>query len=175
MHCLYLSHTKTPFPLFFSFLKMISAPTAGTGTVVNYSRRFSISGMTGTWPSPSLQTAYKAVAGSTDSVPPTANTIAGSNAQPGAGGAADGPYGVSYQFQTTGLTRYAPMQAKPPTKITAQATDPQYPTSHFDVATTFLPTPSVVTTMTQSVTYSVESRENTVGQTTFCTHSDTYL
>ena len=143
-----------------SFLKMVSNPRTGTGQVVNYSKRFSISGMTGNWPSPALKTSYQAVAGNIDSVPPTANTIA-NNAQPGAAGA-DGQFGVSYQFQTTGNTRYAPMQAKPPTKITAQATNPQYPTSHFDVATTFLPIASIVTTVTQSVTYSVSSRENTV-------------
>ena len=149
--------------LCYSFLKIISAPSSGTGQVINYSKRFTISGMTGVWPTPAIQQAYLAAAGSTDSVPATQNTVTLGNPA-GAGGApgADGPFGVSYQFQTTGLTKYAPMQPKPGTKITATNTAPLFAPSPFTVATTFLPVPSQVTTITQAVTYSVSSRENTV-------------
>ena len=150
-----------------SFLKITSAPNSGSGQVINYSKRFTLSGMTGVWPAPAIQQAYLAAAGSVDSVPATQNTVvlgAGAGAGGGAGGApgADGPFGVSYQFQTTGLTKYAPMQPKPGTKITATHTAPLFAPSPFTVATTFLPVPSLVTTITQAVTYSVSSRENTV-------------
>jgi len=111
-----------------------------------------------------MQQAYQAAAGSTDSVPATQNTVALGAAPGGAAGApgADGPFGISYQFQTTGLTKYAPMQPKPGTKITARNTAPLFAASPFTVATTFLPLPSQVTTITQAVTYSASSRENTV-------------
>jgi len=149
-----------------SFLKITSAPNSGSGQVINYSKRFTISGMTGVWPTPAIQQAYQAAAGSVDSVPATQNTVtlgagAGAGGAPGAPGA-DGPFAVSYQFQTTGLTKYAPMQPKPGTKITATNTAPLFAPSPFTVATTFLPMPSQVTTITQAVTYSVSSRENTV-------------
>ncbi|MCJ1249933.1 hypothetical protein MMC30_007159 [Trapelia coarctata] len=112
-----------------------------------------------------MQQAYQAAAGSTDSVPATQNTVVlGVNpGGAGAGGApgADGPFAISYQFQTTGLTKYAPMQPKPGTQITATNTAPLFAPSPFTVATTFLPIPSQVTTITQAVTYSASSRENT--------------
>ena len=117
--------------------------------------------MTGSWSSPATEADYKTVTGTAG--PATVNTVqSGGNAnEPAAGGAAAGPYSVSYQLQT-GLTKYAPMQPKPGTKITATVTTPMYAPSAYSVATTFLPTPSQVTTFTQSVTYSVSSMENTV-------------
>ena len=81
--------------------------------------------------------------------------------KPGAADPAAGDYDVEYTMQT-GLTRYAPMQPVPPTKITAKNTKPLYPTSSVEIATTRLPIPKVQTTLTQSQTYSVSSMENTV-------------
>ena len=133
---------------------MISTATAG-GTVVNYSDRFTLSGMTGTFPA-NVQAGIKTVTGTGG--PATENNIA---ANPAAAAQSGGPYGVTYTAQT-GLTKYAPMQQKPPTKITAKSASAAYPTSAVSIALTFLPTPSQVTTMTVSVTYSVSSRENTV-------------
>ena len=139
-----------------SFLKIIS--TATGGTVVNYSDRFSLSGMTGTFP-PAVETGAKGVTGTGG--PATENTIDTNAAAAPAAGQAGGPYTVTYTAQT-GLTKYAPMQGKPGTKITAKNPVPQYPTSAVQLAKTFLPTPSQVTTMTVSATYSVSSKENTV-------------
>ncbi|KAI9849732.1 MAG: hypothetical protein M1838_000093 [Thelocarpon superellum] len=138
------------------YLKMLSTATAG-GTVINFSNRFSLSGMTGVFP-PALVTDLKTVSGTTG--PPTVNQVAGANAAPPAGGAA-GPYTVPYTLQT-GLTRYAPMQPQPPTKITAQSATPLWPTSGTTVATTFMAIPSIVTTLTQSPTFSTTTRTNTV-------------
>jgi hypothetical protein len=63
------------------------------------------------------------------------------------------------------LTRYAPMIPQPPTKITATNTKPLYPTSSVQIAKSHLPIPKVQTTITQSQTFSVSSRENTVCST----------
>lgn len=126
--------------------------------MINYSDRFSLSGMTGTFPA-NVETGIKGVTGTGG--PATENNVNSNAAAVPAAGKAGGPYAVTYTAQT-GLTKYAPMQGKPGTKITANKQNPQYPTSAVKIAKTFLPTPSQVTTMTVSATYSVSSKENTV-------------
>ncbi len=134
-----------------SFLKMISA--AAGGTVVNYSDRFTLTGMSGTFP-PTVETAIKGISGTGG--PPTENNV-NNNANPAAGGGNNQPYSLQ-----TGLTKYAPMQRKPGTKITVKTASMQYPTSAVPIAKTALPIPKQVTTMTASATYAVSSMENTV-------------
>ncbi|KAI9811664.1 MAG: hypothetical protein M1826_003116 [Phylliscum demangeonii] len=135
------------------FLKMISVATVG-GTVINYSKRFSLTGMTGVFPAAVLD-GMAAVTG-TDG-PPTVNQVAGLNPAPAA---ADGPYAVPYNMQT-GPTRYAPMQPLPSTKMATKKPTPLWPTSSVSIAKTWLPPPSQVTTVTQAATYSFASHENT--------------
>ncbi|MCJ1411324.1 hypothetical protein MMC19_005412 [Ptychographa xylographoides] len=120
--------------------------------------------MTGKWPSTAIQQAYTAAAGTLNSVPATVNTIAttpNANNPAAPGAVVDGPFSVSYQFQTTGLTRFAPMQQRPGTVITQTNTSPLFPTSLFTVAAEYLPTPSIITTVTQSMTISATSLVNT--------------
>lgn len=142
---------------------MISVATAG-GTVTNYSPRFSLSGMTGTFPA-NVQSGLSTVSGT--SGPATENNVQKANQNPGAGagagaGAQGGEFTVPYTLQT-GLTKYAPMAPQPPTKITRGGKPTaQWPTSAVVYAQTRLPTPSVVTTFTASQTFSVQSIENTV-------------
>ena len=137
-----------------SFLKMISATTGGT--VVNYSARFSLSGMTGTFPD-NVEAGIKKVSGTNG--PSAQNNVV--NNPGGAGGGAAG-FSVPYTLQT-GATKYAPMQRKPGTKISANKASAQYPTSSVQLAKTALPTPVQVTTMTMSGTYALpQSIENTV-------------
>ena len=140
---------------------MISTSATGAGTVINFSNRFSVTGMTGTWSSTAAEADFKTISGTAG--PATVNTISNNPAAaPGVPAAAQGgSYTVSYQFQT-GLTKFAPMQPKPGSTITAKNTAPLYPASPYTVATTFLPVPSQVTTLTQSATYSASSMENTV-------------
>ncbi|MCJ1367005.1 hypothetical protein MMC16_006136 [Acarospora aff. strigata] len=138
------------------FLKMISVATAG-GTITNYSPRFSLTGMTGTFPD-NVLAGLKKVSGTAG--PATENNVVAANPGAGAGGQGAG-FAVPYTLQT-GLTKYAPMQPEPPMKITAKNASPLWPTSSYSVAKTWLPRPSQVTTFTQSVTYSLSSRENTV-------------
>ncbi len=132
---------------------MISTATAG-GTVTNYSPRFSLSGMTGTFPPPVIE-GLKTIQGTQG--PSDVNSVSDAKNNP----AADGPFNVDYRSQT-GLTKYAPSQPIPPTKITARSAKPLYPTSAVVYAKTWLPIPSQVTTFTQSGTFSVSSVENTV-------------
>ncbi|KAK5111671.1 hypothetical protein LTR62_004776 [Meristemomyces frigidus] len=140
------------------FLKFTSVASEG-GTVINYSSRFTMTGMTGTTPATAL-TAITALGGSTAG-PPTVNSVNNGNAAGGAGGAVGGAeFTVPYQLQT-GLTKYAPMQPVPGTKITANGYTPLHPTSAFTIATTWMPAPVVQTTLTASQTYSVSSMENT--------------
>jgi len=137
------------------FFKMISVAAEG-GQVINYSNRFSLTGMTGTFPEVYADAA-KAVSG-TDG-PPTVNQVA-NNANPAQPVDASA-YNVPYTLQT-GLTKFAPMQPIPPTKITKNKATPQFPTSAVTFAKTFLDIPKQVTTMTMSQTFSVKSVENTV-------------
>lgn len=134
-----------------SFLKIQSVGTAGE-QVINYSDRFTLSGMTGTFPV-NVQNGIKKVSG-TDGPPSTAQDAPAAGA--GAGGA-EGDYAISYTAQT-GLIKYAPMQTPPGTKITANKVSQRYPTSSVQIATTFLPTPKQTTTMTASQTITHSSQ-----------------
>lgn len=127
--------------------------TATGGTVTTYSSRFTLTGMTGTFPADVITANAAAVAD-------TAAPAAVNNIATAATGAATGGLYVAYSLQT-GLTKYAAMQPVPPTAITQTVTTPQYPTSSFSLATTFLPIASQVTTLTQAQTFSVSSHANT--------------
>lgn len=136
---------------------MISVATAG-GTIVNYSPRFSLTGMTGSFPA-NVIAGLKTVTGTAG--PATENNVAAANPGAGAGAGQGGGFAVPYTLQT-GLTKYAPMQPQPPTKITAKNATPLWPTSAVTYAQTWLPRPLQVTTFTQSNSFSVSSKENTV-------------
>ncbi|KAG0647489.1 Cell wall synthesis KRE9 [Hyphodiscus hymeniophilus] len=137
------------------FLGIISTATAG-GTVTSYSGRFTLTGMTGVF-SAAVTTALTTVVGNTG--PAAVNNVAAAPAA-GSGTLDAGIYGTPYNEQT-GLTKYAPMQPIPPTAITATNTSPLWPTSSVSLASTFLPIPTIATTITQSGTFSVSSHANT--------------
>ncbi|TKA52460.1 hypothetical protein B0A49_11990 [Cryomyces minteri] len=139
------------------FLKMISVATQG-GTITNFSPRFTLTGMTGTFP-PNVIAGMATVQG-TDG-PPAIDAIANAPVAGGAAGAVQpAAYTVPYDLQT-GLTRYAPMQQVPPTKITKKVPTPLFPTSAYTIATTPMARPTVVTTLVLSRTFSLSNRENT--------------
>jgi len=144
------------------FFQITSSPlaTKGSGSVVNYSKRFTISGMTGKWPAGSYQSVFKALGGTSPAVPPTSNGV--TDAVAGDANPAAGVFGTSYQFQT-GPTKYAPMQVQPGKTITKTDMEQHYPTSAWTIATTFLKIfPTIETTVTQNPTdAAVISRENT--------------
>ncbi|KAI4230414.1 MAG: hypothetical protein L6R36_000043 [Xanthoria steineri] len=138
------------------FLKMQSVGAKGA-QVINYSDRFTLSGMTGTFP-PVVKDGISKVTG-TDG-PPSTNQ----GAPAAAAGGAQGQEAVSYTAQT-GLIKYAPMMTPPGTKITKRAPTPRYPTSSVPIAQTFLPTPKQTTTMTASNTNApAQSRQFQVSQ-----------
>ncbi|KAF2656866.1 hypothetical protein K491DRAFT_691536 [Lophiostoma macrostomum CBS 122681] len=140
-----------------AYFFMMQSVAAKGGTVTNFSKRFTLSGMTGAF-DPVIISGMKDVTGNDGpaTIDTTNDAAAGASSVP-----ADSIFDVAYTMQT-GLTRYAPMQPIPPTKITKKDNSPQHPTSGFTVAQSFLPIPSIQTTITQSQTFSVSSRQNTV-------------
>lgn len=142
------------------FLRTIGV--APGGTVINYSSRFTLTGMTGTF-SPAVQAGLADVSGTEG--PKAENQIANpQNAAVAAGtAAAGGPeFQVPYSMQT-GVIRYAPMAVRAPSKITAKGDARQYPTSPYSVwLRSGMPTPVATQTVTEPFTYSVQSMEATV-------------
>ena len=135
--------------------------TGTGGSVTNYSNRFSLSGMTGTFPA-AVTTGLNGLSG--DAGPATENNYNAAGADgAAAGGAVAASATVTYTLQS-GSIRYAPMQGKPGTKITAKSASPRYPSSSVSIAKTWLPTPAAVTTHTVSATYSTSSHANTVSK-----------
>jgi len=113
--------------------------------------------MTGSF-TPQMQQAIASIAAN-DYTSPAKSQTNPNHVAPGAGDS--GLYGVPYQ-QQQGLTRYAPMQPQPGTKITVTSAAPLFPTSSAVLATTWLPAPTVLTTLTQVQTFSISSMQNTV-------------
>jgi hypothetical protein len=142
------------------FLKMISAATGGS--VINFSDRFTISGMDGVFP-PVVTAGLKTVSGT--AAPPTENDIQAVQ-QPAAGAGtaaiAPGDYAVAYTLQT-GPIRYAPMPPMAVTKISAKGQSRQWPTSAYTVYPGPAGSPNAITTNTLAQTFSASSIENTVG------------
>ncbi|KAL4889110.1 Ser-Thr-rich glycosyl-phosphatidyl-inositol-anchored membrane family-domain-containing protein [Aspergillus ambiguus] len=125
------------------FLKMVSSgPDAFT---INYSQHFTISGMTGSFaPIPGYYN--QSVTGDRTELRKRQE---------------EGAYTIPYELQV-GPTRYAPMAKMPGTAIPANSSPtPLHPTSAYDIATTFLPMPTIQATMSASPTYSWISIENT--------------
>lgn len=130
------------------------------GTVVDFSPRFSMTGVSGIFPANSAAYLKTPDLKLGTAAPPA---IAAGAADGAAPAPADKMFAISYTMQT-GPTRYAPMQPVPPTKITAKGKPtPLHPSSVLTgIATTFLKVPDIKTTITQSQTFSVSSRENPV-------------
>jgi len=141
------------------FLKMISAATGGS--VINFSDRFTISGMDGVFPSVVIA-GLQTVSGTAG--PPTVNDIQAVQ-QPAAGGGtpaiAPGDYAVAYTLQT-GPIRYAPMPPMPVTQISAKGQSRQWPTSAYTVYPGPAGSPNAITTNTLAQTFRASSIENTV-------------
>lgn len=137
-----------------SFLKIVSQVTAG-GTVTDFSDRFTLSGMTGTF-STTVTQGLSTISGNSGPVGINTFSQTGTSAQ-----AEAGSFTIPYYLQT-GLIKYAPMQPIPPTKITANSATPLFPTSAYTIATTYMAIPSITLTVTDSQTFSVQSVANTV-------------
>jgi hypothetical protein len=143
-----------------SFFKLTSFASSG-GSYINWSNRFSISGLAGPAAPAAVLAAVTALAGATAGPGPI-NKL-GSGGAPGG----DGLFDIPFNLQT-GLTRYAPMQPIPPTKITAKVFKPLFPTSAYTIAKTFLPNPTVQKTVTEQQTFSASSIENPVSPLASC-------
>lgn len=133
--------------------------TTAQGTIKVFSDRFALKGMTGVFPA-SVEADLAGVSG-TAGPPPVNVHIGERQAAAGAAAGVEASFAIPYPLQD-GPTKYAPMQPVPGTKITATNTAPLYPTSSVSLASTFLPIPTVVTTVTQSQTFVAASHANTV-------------
>lgn len=128
-------------------------------TVINYSDRFSVIGMTGTF-SELVQYGLSLTANDTSDshqdLKLRKRQVAAAIIP------AKNLYDVPYPEQSKGLTKYAPMGKRPATTITAKSGPPQFPTSTFNIARTFLPIPAWQTTLTASRTWTNSLIENPV-------------
>jgi hypothetical protein len=123
-----------------------------------YSKRFTLTDMTGSF-SPTVSAALESI--STTDGPPSSDRLGKRQADPAAVPAL---HDVPYPDQT-GSIRYAPMAKQPGTKISLDSAEPQFPTSEHTIATTFLPTPAIETTISVAAPKTVISMENTVSFT----------
>lgn len=138
-----------------SFLGMIA--TSYSGTITVFSDRFTLNGMSGTFPV-AIESDLASISGSSG---PSPVNVQANERQAAAAGNEDMfaiPFG-----QQKGPTKYAPMQKAPGTKITATNTAPLYPSSSVPLASTYLPDPTVMTTLTEPQTWVAASHPNTVG------------
>lgn len=126
---------------------------ATTGYTIHYSNRFTLSGMTGTLKASS--------GGDTTSPDDTVAVTDGSTAGAAVtGSAALASFSVTYTLQT-GLTRYAPMQMQPGTKVTHKlSATRRFPTSSVSYFTTFTRQPLQKTTTTLSWSYTIAQGPN---------------
>ena len=128
------------------YFQLYSTVAAG-GYSIQYSQRFTLSGMTGT---------LKASDGGDTSPPDAQNNIVGTD------GVSVDPsqMSVTYTLQT-GKTRYAPMQMQPGTKVTHKLSmSRRYPTSAVSYFTTYTARPIQVTTITPSWSYTIVQGPN---------------
>lgn len=140
------------------FLKFISA--ASGGTVINFSDRFTLKSMAGTFPA-AVQQGLSSISGTAG--PADQNNVGTTAA---AGATATVPvgadvYNTPYTLQS-GTIRYAPMPPMAQTSITAKSAAPLFPTSAYTVYPTIAGTPNAITTNTLALTFSASSRENPV-------------
>ena len=135
-----------------SFLKMISVGKTG-GTIQNFSSRFSLKGMTGTFPV-NILNGIKKVSGTKG--PSSIDQIIHA-----VGDEVEGDFDVPYNKQK-GLTKYAPMQPVPKTKMKEGDNTPLNPPTSVPIATTFLPPAKIETTITKEQTFEERTETNTV-------------
>ncbi|KAK2730822.1 hypothetical protein FQN55_005425 [Onygenales sp. PD_40] len=128
-----------------SFLQMIINWSHGAELI--HSPRFSLSSMTGSFPE-KLAKGLQGVSGTAS--PPTANNDIGKRQA-----------ALPYEDQK-GPTRYAPVPMQPPTKISLKTAAPLHPKSAFNIAQSFLPRPTIKTTISVMGTFVTTSIENTV-------------
>ena len=147
-----------------SFLKMEAVSTTG-GSTINYSPRFELAQMTGTFSAAALAEQKKGDRDPPESVDTTVSPNDDSPPAAAAAVAADGAAAKVTYTKQTGATRYAPMQTQPASRMTADGGPRRmYPTSSYTIFRGHgleRQRPIVRTTITMSWDYAVTSLENT--------------
>lgn len=139
------------------FLGIISTATTGE-TVTAYSDRFTLSGMTGAFDTDILAglASVSGTSGPENVNAFTAQAVLAARATVVAGA----QFGTPFNLQT-GSIRYAAMPIIPGTTITATNTVPLYAPSPYTVATTWMGSPTIISTISQAQTASFASHVNT--------------
>ncbi|KAL1958096.1 hypothetical protein VTO42DRAFT_5136 [Malbranchea cinnamomea] len=139
------------------FLRMVFDGGDSDVPLVINSGRFTLTDMTGAF-SATVAAALQSISTTTTDGPSSSSSDVLARRQ--AAGAVALSAQIPYADQT-GPTRYAPMPKQPGTKITLKSAEPLFPTSSYEIATTFLPTPTVETTVSQPAQLTATSMENT--------------
>ncbi|ODM20505.1 hypothetical protein SI65_03558 [Aspergillus cristatus] len=144
------------------FLKLVaSGPDV---SVINYSSRFSLTDMTGSF-SPRVADGIHSIRNISGAPLREDQEHEGFQKRqavgaPAAAATGLGAHTIPYELQT-GLTWYAPMAKRPGKTIPPGKPTPQHPTSHYSIATAYLGAPTVQTTVSATDTYKVTNVENT--------------
>lgn len=128
------------------FIQIYAAVKSG-GYTINYSQRFTLSGMTGS----------TEASGSGD--PPDGQTSLDSGSTATSTGDISKSFSIFYTSQT-GKTRYAPMQMQPGTTVTQSTWSRKYQTSSVSYFTTIKNTASQLSTITPGWSYTMSSAVN---------------
>lgn len=133
-----------------SYYIQISAATSNGGYSIHYTNRFTLSGMSGT---------LKPSGGSELGLPAPEvhlDSAATSTLDPAE---LSSSFALPYTLQT-GLTRYAPMQTQPGSKVTASTWTRRFPSSSVTYFTTVSSSPEQKSTVTPGWDYTISSAAN---------------
>lgn len=152
-----IQSTDAPNGIF--FFQVLTTFTAGTS--IHYTNRFILSGMSGSLTTQVLNgTPVTLVLSDNEAAPSPQINI-------GNAGTVDlASFVVPYTLQT-GKTRFAPMQQQPGVSVTLTTWSRQFPTSSVLYARTFLPIPTIVTTLTPGWSYTMKSAPNWANYATY--------
>lgn len=134
-----------------SYYIQVYAQAGTKGYTIHYSNRFYLTGMTGT----------KEPSGGEDLLPPSAQTqYSTGTASVLSGTALSASFKLQYTDQT-GITRYAPMQMQPGSKVTKSTWSRQFVTSSISsYYSTIQPSPQQSSTITPGWSYTISSAVN---------------
>lgn len=131
------------------------------GYSIHYTNRFELTGMSGSAGSFTFAASMFSISTGDKASPQTDITSEGS--------INSASFSVTYTLQT-GLTRYAPMQTQPGSKVTHTMYSTRLATSAYTPYTSVSPSPNVHSTITPGWSYSVTSLINTVAAAGYPTY-----
>lgn len=147
---------QSDLPNGYYYLQFYTVFKSKSGTTINYSDRFRLTGMSG-----STATVSQPVTNTGDA--PSGQTSVASAAINSAS------FSVSYTLQT-GKTKYAPMQLQPGSSISYTTWSRRFPTSAYTPYTSISPSPNAASTITPGWSYTAKSATNTAASAGYPTY-----